>query len=379
MLLFASPVPDAPLRRSPSAPAPAVAPPVVHDVLRSSGTPLDSAVRARMEPRFGHSFADVRVHADGEAARSARAVGAHAYAVGPHVVFGAGRYAPGSGEGNRLIAHELAHVVQQHGASASIQPKLEIGGTEDVAEREADAAAEAVSRGGAASGLMAGGTPALRRAPAVDPDEELKRAQAESGVGNLQEPTRFETHGLPEVSQYGSLRFTRGGFSLQGRPSIADRGFGLGVAYEDGKFSVRGGSDPDTDDAATTSAADLQGWLGGFLPSIPGAARMPRFRTPRVMDPRQEGPREVGAPDQRNPWLRTLPHPPVGLGAAGLRFPAPRGTAVPPPMLDWTLADLRARAARRPVSAPEIDFGAAGLHFPLAHPASGIRRPWELP
>jgi hypothetical protein len=130
-----------------------VAPPIVHDVLRSSGAPLDASVRAAMEPRFGHSFADVRVHADGRAAESARAVGAHAYAVGRDVVFGAGRYAPGSGEGRRLIAHELAHVVQQRGAS--IQPKLEIGAADDPAEREADAAAHAVLAGGEAR--VAGG------------------------------------------------------------------------------------------------------------------------------------------------------------------------------------------------------------------------------
>ncbi|HEU4560851.1 MAG TPA: DUF4157 domain-containing protein [Longimicrobium sp.] len=138
------------LRRSPSAAAPAVAPQAVHDVLRSPGTPLDGSVRAQMEPRFRHSFADVRVHADSRAAESARSVGAHAYAVGTHLVFGAGRYVPGSAGGNRLIAHELAHVVQQRGAPSSIQPELEIGAAEDPAEREADAAAAAVTAGGTA-------------------------------------------------------------------------------------------------------------------------------------------------------------------------------------------------------------------------------------
>ncbi|HEU4561273.1 MAG TPA: DUF4157 domain-containing protein, partial [Longimicrobium sp.] len=148
------------LQRSASTAAPAVAPPVVHDVLRSPGTPLDGSVRAQMEPRFRHSFADVRVHADSRAAESARSVGAHAYAVGPHVVFGAGRYAPGSVDGSRLIAHELAHVVQQRGASASIQPKLEIGAADDPAEREADTAAARVVSGADARVAQA---PALLR------------------------------------------------------------------------------------------------------------------------------------------------------------------------------------------------------------------------
>ncbi|HYR10132.1 MAG TPA: DUF4157 domain-containing protein [Longimicrobium sp.] len=131
------------LQRSARAAGPAVAPPIVHDVLASPGRPLDPAVRAEMEPRFRHSFADVRVHADGQAAESARAVGAHAYAVGRSVVFAAGRYAPRSVEGRRLIAHELAHVVQQSGAAAALQPALEIGASDDPAEREADRAADA--------------------------------------------------------------------------------------------------------------------------------------------------------------------------------------------------------------------------------------------
>jgi peptidoglycan/xylan/chitin deacetylase (PgdA/CDA1 family) len=160
------------LRRSASAAAPAFAPPIVHDVLRGGGRPLDGGVRARMEPRFQHSFADVRVHADGRAAESARAVGAQAYAVGRDVVFGAGRYAPGSAEGDRLIAHELAHVVQGRGAPSSLQPKLEIGAADDAAEREADAAAGVVLAGGTAA-LGGGGGGTLRRLPEGDEEGGL--------------------------------------------------------------------------------------------------------------------------------------------------------------------------------------------------------------
>ena len=78
-----------------------------------SGQPLPLPVKAFFEPRFGHDFSRVRVHTDARAAASARAVGAQAYTVGRDVVFGAGQYAPGTSAGNRLLAHELAHVVQQ--------------------------------------------------------------------------------------------------------------------------------------------------------------------------------------------------------------------------------------------------------------------------
>jgi hypothetical protein len=153
------------LQRNASAAAPAVAPAIVHDVLRSPGQPLDAGTRAFMEPRFGHSFhklrvhapepgaapagelavgpphsaaereaegasrsvmempapregnprfsfADVRVHAGPRAAESARAVGAAAFTVGSSIVFGDGYYAPGTQAGRALLAHELAHVAQ---------------------------------------------------------------------------------------------------------------------------------------------------------------------------------------------------------------------------------------------------------------------------
>jgi hypothetical protein len=92
---------------------PAEAPPIIHDVLRSPGQPLDAQARAFFEHRFGHDFSGVRVHTDAQAARSAQAVQASAYTVGRDVVFGAGQYAVGTCAGNRLLAHELAHTLQQ--------------------------------------------------------------------------------------------------------------------------------------------------------------------------------------------------------------------------------------------------------------------------
>ena len=92
------------------------APPIVHDVLRSPGRPLDAGTRAFMEPRFGRSFADVRIHADARAAKSARSVQSIAYTVGKDIALDSGRYVPHSPQGRRLLAHELAHVVQQSGS-----------------------------------------------------------------------------------------------------------------------------------------------------------------------------------------------------------------------------------------------------------------------
>jgi len=159
-------------RRSANGVEPATVPPIVHEVLRSPGQPLDPQTRAFFEPHFGHDFSKVRVHAsvpqvaatsltigpaedhhereanrvanrvmgksepnatpnpetqdgydfsqvrvhmDARAAESSRAVNALAYTVGRDIVFGAGQYAPGTSQGKHLLAHELTHMVQQAG------------------------------------------------------------------------------------------------------------------------------------------------------------------------------------------------------------------------------------------------------------------------
>ena len=96
------------------------APAVVHDVLRTPGQPLDTGTRAFFEPRFGRDLSHIRVHTDAQAAQSAQSVGALAYATGAHIAFGTGQYAPASGPGRMLLAHELAHTVQQDGAARRV-------------------------------------------------------------------------------------------------------------------------------------------------------------------------------------------------------------------------------------------------------------------
>jgi Domain of unknown function (DUF4157) len=111
-------------------------PPIVYEVLRSPGQPLDAASRHFMESRFRFSFGEVRVHADQRAAESARALNALAYTVGRDVVFGTGQYAPQFHFGRKLIAHELAHVMQQK-KHAQKPEKLELGRADDAHEHQA--------------------------------------------------------------------------------------------------------------------------------------------------------------------------------------------------------------------------------------------------
>jgi Domain of unknown function (DUF4157)/LysM domain len=107
------------------------------------GRPLEGGVRSRMEGAFGHHFGHVCIHADEDAAALSRDLQARAFAVGSHVAFGRGEYHPGDPVGDALLAHELAHVVQQGGGTRR-EPLTMDRGPADVAEREADDAATGV-------------------------------------------------------------------------------------------------------------------------------------------------------------------------------------------------------------------------------------------
>lgn len=90
--------------------------PSVYRVLGEPGTSLPADLRADMGRALGADFSGVRVHADHAAAASAADIGARAYTVGSHVVFGTGLFDPGCVAGQRLLAHELVHVIQQGAA-----------------------------------------------------------------------------------------------------------------------------------------------------------------------------------------------------------------------------------------------------------------------
>lgn len=89
------------------------APPIVHDVLREPGEPLDAATRAFFEPRLDHDFSRVRVHTGARAVESTDVVNARAYTVGRDIVFDSGEYQPHAIAGRQLLAHELSHVAEQ--------------------------------------------------------------------------------------------------------------------------------------------------------------------------------------------------------------------------------------------------------------------------
>jgi hypothetical protein len=170
------------------------APPIVHEVLHSSGQPLDAATRAFIEPRFGRAFGDVRVHHDAEAAQSAQAVNARAYTVGRHIVFGAGQYQPQDASGQRLLAHELVHVMQQNVASvSSVQRAPCRSAAQCAAPTQGGPGQFAVAAEAEEAALQAGPNPCQNKPRHKDPATNLNALALGAGLGVAIPP---EVHGI---------------------------------------------------------------------------------------------------------------------------------------------------------------------------------------
>ncbi len=149
-------------------------PPIVHEVLNSPGQSLNSDTQSLMESRLGNDFSQVRIHNDTKAAESAQATHALAYTVGQHIVFGAEQYAPATYEGQKLLAHELVHVVQQgaetRAASAGFsQPTVHNSSAIDKPlEWEANALANQLYAGDASPPQLQVDGARLQKAPVPD-------------------------------------------------------------------------------------------------------------------------------------------------------------------------------------------------------------------
>lgn len=184
--------------------------PIVHEVLRSPGQPLDKGTRAFFEPRFGHDFSQVRVHTDAKAAESTQAMNASAYTVGRDVIFGRGQYTPDNVKGCRLLAHELTHVVQQGGRASALDAHTVVSPNDTPYEQEAHQAADRYLEDKTLSPFF---TPALT-GPLLQRDELTSQ---ESGQ---KKPTKATMTTLPGFSQKGD---TCGASSLVTALLIWDR------------------------------------------------------------------------------------------------------------------------------------------------------------
>jgi hypothetical protein len=169
--------------------------PVLDVVGQGGGAPLDPGAREQLESGLGADFSDVRVHTDGPAGASAEAVGASAYTVGHEVVFAPGHYQPGTPQGQRTLAHELTHVVQQRQgpvAGTDTGTGIALSHPSDSFEQAAEAGAEEYLAGSVqreeagaeeepleAQSLAVG---AQRDADGVEPEDPTMGAQREEAA-----------------------------------------------------------------------------------------------------------------------------------------------------------------------------------------------------
>ncbi len=195
-------------RKAAGAAVSADAPAQLERAAGSPGAPLPADLQGQFEQSLGVALGGVLVHTGEDSAAAASSVNARAYTVGQDIHFNAGQYDPGSQAGQHLLAHEVAHTVQQgSGAASGLQPKLEVSSPGDAGEVEADQAADAMIAGrpaavSPASGLQRDADPA-GEPPAAATDPVLDSGEAALAAGVPE--TTFDPNDLEGDSW--SLRF----------------------------------------------------------------------------------------------------------------------------------------------------------------------------
>lgn len=153
--------------------------PIIDDVLSSDGEPLDTSTREFMESRFGHDFGQVRVHVD---ANSAQAMNALSFTIGQNLVFDEGQYMPGTTTGKGLLAHELAHVVQQN--NDLNEQDTEVSSLRDGLEVEANEASKVIgTKQVAITGKAPYGTVQCQRKGSIETSQGIEEIEGDDITG----------------------------------------------------------------------------------------------------------------------------------------------------------------------------------------------------
>jgi hypothetical protein len=174
---------------------------------RGGGATLDSGAKKGMEQAMGKDFSDVRVHSDSDADSLSRSVQAKAFTTGKDIFFRSGEYQPGSTEGNKLLAHELTHVVQQQNAPPA--QKLEVSHPEDASERQASQVADTISAKAATAAAPSVGRAeedeqVARAAPPASPvEEEVPEEEAAPTLAREGEEEVPEEEAAPTLAREG--------------------------------------------------------------------------------------------------------------------------------------------------------------------------------
>jgi hypothetical protein len=301
-------------------------------VPQGGGSPLSREVRAKMEPRLGSDLSGVRVHTGGESAAAAEGLSAKAFTVGSDVHFGAGNFQPGTKEGDRLIAHELTHVVQ--GQRSGIQRKNDDGAAHDAhaggdvshpdepAEKEADKVADGVTDDlhGQHAGADGGGGHAPSQA-----HEGVGKAKAGGGAQNEKKGTADGKNDNASQAKHGAD--AKGGTKDGGGHSKDGAEAKAGSTSKDGGDAKGGGGlkDSANADAGKSGDATKTSSDAGSAPkeNAPAVARK-IMRSPQVASiSAQYGGRRILRATTPSQPSKPPASPPGGGGGQGGQTPPP--------------------------------------------------------
>jgi hypothetical protein len=249
------------------------------NALQGGGQPLAGPVRSSMESRFGHDFSRVQIHTDHTAAGLAASINARAFTLGRDVVFGAGQYAPGSEAGQRLIAHELTHSIQQGHAPHLGQSKREVSAPDSAAKTEATPSSFSPAspiQGISAAPAVARTIRCVRWNPNVDTGKKKKPwgtgADGKILTANTDAGTPISIWKPDDGQTYWCHGFTFGGNTAAGGPYslwgesvptvLNDEGWSPQVdscAAKPGDILVFSGSDPITHSGIIQNAVNSSG------------------------------------------------------------------------------------------------------------------------
>jgi hypothetical protein len=211
----------------------------------STGAPLEPTMQRKFEGSLGVDLTGVRVHTGPEAADAAASVTAKAYTLGNDIYFGAGQYSPGTADGERLLAHEVAHTVQQEGRGQAPQFKLEVSTPGDFLEDDADRAAEAMIAGREASPArgVALARQVLQREPSPTNSDQLTKQNmqgakdtAADAQQSAAEQAAADQANPPPVARVDNVTEVSKAQELKARIESFDANMQKGIA--DGKISA---------------------------------------------------------------------------------------------------------------------------------------------
>jgi hypothetical protein len=248
--------------------------PQATQVQLKSGQPLDAQVRLRMESAFGRDFSGVRIHTDAKAGELSEELNAQAFTIGKDIAFKDGEYQPGTESGDKLIAHELAHVAQQEGAASSVQKSAHESSAFEADADEAARVAVYSPQPGAKTDLahLANGA-----APRLRSGLQLQKKNGKEGEKKPEDPKLLKDYAAKFPDAADLIRKSEAAMKLVNEAVAASVKFG-GYVEEDSPDKTKGRPFTSGDTVyVLKSHTDKIVAMSDFLFELNNAIRAPKY------------------------------------------------------------------------------------------------------